>query len=1056
MENTTQFPQPKTYGPLGSLPIIDKDKPLQSFMKLARELGPIFQFQFPGRITTFVSSAALAKEICDETRFDKKVGPALQKVRAFGGDGLFTSETKEPNWKKAHNILLPSFSQQAMKGYHAKMVDLAAQLIQKWARLNPADEIDVPEDMTRLTLDTIGLCGFNYRFNSFYRETTHPFVNSMVRALDEAMSQTQRLGIQDKLMIKSKKQFREDIQYMFSLVDELIADRKQNGDHGEDDLLSHMLKGVDPETGASLDDENIRFQIITFLIAGHETTSGLLSFAIYFLMNNRDKLKKAQQEVDEVLGDDVPDYKQVKKLKYVRMVLNETLRLWPTAPSFSVYAKEDTMLDGKYNVKKDDVFSLLIPELHRDPSVWGDDVESFIPERFEDLESIPYHAYKPFGNGQRACIGQQFALHEATLVLGMVLQHFDLIDHEKYQLEVKETLTLKPDGLTMRVSPRKKALSFTVASSEPKSPEKGAAVSPTESVHGTPLLVLFGSNMGTAEGIARDLAETGKRQGFHAEVAPLNEYTDRLPQEGAVLIVTASYNGNPPDNAGDFVSWLKESHDGTLDGVHYAVFGCGDRNWANTYQRIPIFIDERLEQKGAVRLTETGYGDASDDFEGDYEKWTEALWPNLAEALNIEVNKNDREVSSITMNFVSDVSGTPLARTHHAFTSIVKRNTELQHEDSGRSTRHIELTLPEGIHYQEGDHLGVLPQNPAELVERVLSRFNLNGQDFVNLTGDSGKAAHLPTGKPVKLEELLSNHVEFQEPATRSQIRALATHTVCPPHVKELEDLLLDNTYKQEILNKRITMLDLIEKYLACEIPFERFLALLPPLKARYYSISSSPLHNEGEASITVSVVRGEALSGNGEYKGIASNYLAERSQGDKIACFINTPQSNFQLPKQTGKPIIMIGPGTGIAPFRGFIQSRRALKEKGETLGTAHLYFGCRNPEHDFLYQEELVQAEHEGLVTLHTAYSRCPGQEKTYVQNRLAENAHDILPLLKEEGGHLYICGDGSKMAPDVERTIIDSYMHIYQTQREEATEWLQSLEENGRYAKDVWAGA
>jgi cytochrome P450/NADPH-cytochrome P450 reductase len=298
--------------------------------------------------------------------------------------------------------------------------------------------------------------------------------------------------------------------------------------------------------------------------------------------------------------------------------------------------------------------------------------------------------------------------------------------------------------------------------------------------------------------------------------------------------------------------------------------------------------------------------------------------------------------------------------------------------------------------------------------------------------------------------------VEFQEPATRSQIRALATHTVCPPHVKELEDLLLDSTYKQEILNKRITMLDLIEKYLACEIPFERFLALLPPLKARYYSISSSPLHNEGEASITVSVVRGEALSGNGEYKGIASNYLAERSLGDKVACFINTPQSNFQLPKETGKPIIMIGPGTGIAPFRGFIQTRRALKEKGETLGTAHLYFGCRNPEHDFLYQEELVQAEQEGLVTLHTAYSRCPGQEKTYVQNRLAENAHDILPLLKEEGGHLYICGDGSKMAPDVERTIIDSYMHIYQTQREEATEWLQSLEENGRYAKDVWAGA
>ncbi|MDT9027134.1 bifunctional cytochrome P450/NADPH--P450 reductase [Rossellomorea yichunensis] len=1055
MTNSNQLPQPKTYGPLGSLPVIDKDKPLQSYMKLARELGPIFQFQFPGRISTFVSSASLAEEICDETRFDKKVGPALQKVRAFGGDGLFTSETTENNWKKAHNILLPSFSQQAMKGYHAKMIDLATQLIQKWDRLNPADEIDVPEDMTRLTLDTIGLCGFNYRFNSFYRENAHPFVDSMVRAMDEAMSQTQRLGVQDKLMVKSKKQFKEDIQYMFNLVDELIAKRKQNGDQGEDDLLSHMLKGTDPETGEALDDENIRYQIITFLIAGHETTSGLLSFTLYFLMNNPEKLKKAQQEVDEVLGDDVPDYKQVKKLKYIRMVLNEALRLWPTAPAFSVYAKEDTTLNGQYKVNKDDVFTLIIPELHRDPSVWGDDVESFIPERFEDPSSIPYHAYKPFGNGQRACIGQQFALHEATLVLGMVLQHFDLIDHKEYQLEVKETLTLKPDGLTMRVSPRKPVVSFTAASSEEVKSEKKAAQASLESTHGTPLYILFGSNMGTAEGIARDLAETGRQQGFIAEVAPLNDYTSGLPTEGAVLIVSASYNGNPPDNADAFVSWLSETEEGTLNDVRYAVFGCGDHNWATTYQRIPTFIDEQMEQKGAHRLSNTGHGDASDDFEGDYEKWSEALWPNLAKELNIELHPNGEESSSITMNFVSDVSDTPLARTHHAFTSVVSRNIELQHVESGRNTRHLELTLPEGVDYQEGDHIGVLPRNPSSLVERVLSRFNLNGQDYVQLTGDPGKAVHLPTENPVNLKELLSNYVEFQEPATRSQIRALASHTVCPPHVLELEELLEDGTYKREILSKRITMLDLVEKYLACEIPFEGFLLLLPALKARYYSISSSPLYKEGEASITVSVVRGEAWSGNGEYKGIASNYLAERSEGDKIACFISTPQSNFQLPDATETPIVMIGPGTGIAPFRGFIQARRILKEKGETLGAAHLYFGCRNPEHDFLYQAELEKAEQDGIVTLHTAFSRCPGKEKTYVQHRLAESAEDILPLLKD-GGRLYICGDGGKMAPDVERTLVECYMHFYQTTKEEADAWLGSLEEDGRYAKDVWAGA
>lgn len=929
MTTKTTIPEPKTYGPLGSLPLINKDKPVQSYMQLAEEMGPIFTFQFPTRTATFISGASLAAEVSDQSRFDKKVGEVLQKVRAFGGDGLFTSETDERNWQKAHNILLPSFSQQAMKNYHTKMVDLGTQLVQKWARLNPDEEIDVAEDMTRLTLDTIGLCGFNFRFNSFYRENNHEFINAMVRAMDEAMSQSQRLGVQDKLMVRSKKQFREDIDYMFSLVDDLIADRRENGDGEEGDLLALMLKGKDPDTGEALDDENIRFQIITFLIAGHETTSGLLSFALYYLMNNPDKLEKAQEEVDRVVGDAVPDYKQVKQLKYIRMILNETLRLWPTAPAFSLYAKEDTTIGEGIDVQKGDVFTLLLPELHRDKSVWGEDVESFIPERFEDPSAIPQHAYKPFGNGQRACIGQQFSLHEATLVLGMLVQHFDFIDHENYELDVKETLTLKPDGFKMKVKQRKEAMSFAMQAPEPEQKQSRAPVA-VENAHGTPLLVLYGSNLGTAEGIARDLAETGRQQGFHAEVAPLNEYVDELPEQGAVLIVSASYNGNPPDNADKFVEWLNQVDEGALAGVDYAVFGCGDRNWANTYQRVPSMLDEQMAAKGANRITEAGSGDASDDFEGDFEKWEATLWEPLSEAMGIELQESKEENSSLSLDFVSGVSDTPVARTHHAFTAIINRNVELQHEESGRSTRHLELMLPDGVSYQEGDHLGVLPQNRDEMVDRVLERFSLKGEDHVLLTESSGKAAHLPTDKPVKLKELLSSYVELQEPATRSQIRALAKYTVCPPHVTELEQLLEDDTYKREVLRKRMTMFDLVEHYMACEIPFERFIALLPPLKARYYSISSSPKYRERETSITVSVVRDAAWNGKEEYKGVASNYLATREFGDKVACFINTPQSNFQLPENPETPMVLIGPGTGVAPFRGFIQARRELKKQG------------------------------------------------------------------------------------------------------------------------------
>ncbi|MCY8721630.1 cytochrome P450, partial [Bacillus sp. S10C12M] len=219
--------------------------------------------------------------------------------------------------------------------------------------------IDVADDMTRLTLDTIGLCGFNYRFNSFYRDSQHPFITSMLRALKEAMNQSKRLGLQDKVMVKTKLQFQKDIDVMNDLVDRMIAERKANPDEDIKDLLSLMLYAKDPVTGETLDDENIRYQIITFLIAGHETTSGLLSFAIYCLLAHPEKLKKAQEEADRVLTD-TPEYKQIQQLKYIRMVLNETLRLYPTAPAFSLYAKEDTVLGGEYPISKGQPVTVLI------------------------------------------------------------------------------------------------------------------------------------------------------------------------------------------------------------------------------------------------------------------------------------------------------------------------------------------------------------------------------------------------------------------------------------------------------------------------------------------------------------------------------------------------------------------------------------------------------------------------------------------------------------------------------------------------------------------------
>ncbi|WP_082096646.1 bifunctional cytochrome P450/NADPH--P450 reductase [Paenibacillus wulumuqiensis] len=1049
------IPQPKTFGPLGNLPLIDAEHPVESVMKLLDEHGPLIRLGFPDREEIYTSDPNLVKELSDESKFDKNVWSPLQRVRPFAGDGLFTSWTDEPNWGKAHRLLMPSFSQRAMQDYHDKMVDIAVQLVQKWSRLNRDELVEVSDDMTRLTLDTIGLCAFNYRFNSFYSKEAHPFVESMVEALDEAMNQGHRLEIQNKLALHKKREFQKNIDYMFEVADGLIQQRKENGDHGENDLLSRMLSGIDPETGDKLPDENIRYQMITFLIAGHETTSGLLSFALYFLLNNPDKLEKARAEVDRVLADPVPGYKQVRDLKYIRMILREALRLWPTAPAFSRMAREDTMLAGKYPLQKGQSVNIISPSLHRNREVWGDNAEAFIPERFEDESQIPEHAYKPFGHGMRACIGQQFAMYEATLVLGMLVKHFEFEDAENYQLHIRETLTLKPDGFRMKVHPRTARVAVAIPGTEATEQQVEPEVSKAVQKHDTPLLALYGSNLGTSEAVARELEEGGKTYGFQTAAAPLDDYAGNLPQDGVLMIVASSYNGQPTGNAEKFVSWLQNADDHSCQGVKYVVFGCGDHNWASTYQRIPKLIDELLEQKGAERIFRRGEGDASGDFEMQLDEWRSELWPELFKIFNVDINEQElKKENAIQVQFVNSPVGSPLVRSYNALECEVLEAYELQQPDSGRSTLHLDIALPHGETYHEGDHMGIIPRNPQSLVQRVLRRFRMDGGERIRITGKGSSAAYLPLDRPVSIMELLTLSVELQDVATRAQIRAMADNNQCPPHRKELEALLDNETYHREILQKRVTLLDLMEDYMSCEMSFEQFLGLLPALKPRYYSISSSPAVQPGRASITVSVVAGPARSGKGEFYGIATSYLSAVKKGDTVLMFIRSPRSGFDLPQDPQTPIIMVGPGTGVAPFRGFLQARHHMKQQGTALGEARLYFGCRTPDKDYLYRNELERYADEGIVKLYTAFSRQEPDHKQYVQDMMREHAEELISLIGQ-GAKLYICGDGNKMAPDVEKALQEMYSEVHQVSAEQAEQWLGELQQNGHYVKDVWTG-
>src|ERR1700721_760583 len=526
------IPQPPTKPVVGNMLSLDSTAPVQYLARLARELGPIFWLDMMGAPVAFVAGHDLVDELSDEKRFDKAVRGPLRRVRAIGGDGLFPADTDEPNWSKAHNILLQPFGNRAMQSYHPSMVDIAEQLVKKWERLNADEEIDVVHDMTALTLDTIGLCGFDYRFNSFYRRDYHPFVASLVRSLETIMM-IRGLPLENLWMQKRRRDMANDVEFMKKMGDEIVAQRRRKAPAADDkkDMLAAMMTGVDRATGAQLDDVNIRYQINTFLIAGHETTSGLLSCTLYALLKHPDVLKKAYEEVDRVLGPDTdarPTYQQVTQLTYITQILKEALRLWPPAPAYGISPLSDQTIGGKYKLRKNTFIPVLVLALHPAPGVWGPNPDAFDPENFsrEAEAARPVNAWKPFGNGQRACIGRGFAMHEAALGIGMILQRFKLLDVNRYQMQLKETLTIKPDGFKIKVRPRSEkdrgahdgpAMAATASSATP-APRARARPG-----HNTPLLGLSGSNLGTAEELATRVADLGEVNGFATRLAPLHD-----------------------------------------------------------------------------------------------------------------------------------------------------------------------------------------------------------------------------------------------------------------------------------------------------------------------------------------------------------------------------------------------------------------------------------------------------------------------------------------------------------------------------------------------------
>lgn len=460
----TPIPHPRFRLPiLGDLLTIDFAKPTQGLAVETRKLGSgIFEQRIFKVPVIVLADTALIADVNNEDLWEKYLGHSLYKLRSVAGDGLFTAYNDEPNWRKAHNILLPAFTKTAMLNYHDSMTGTVQELLDTW-KTQGANQpwIDIASEANRLTIEIIARAGLGYSFAKLSDRTANPFIAAVLRELAYANRRTDAIPFYEKLFgAKRKTQHYADKAYVRQQVVDSIDARRRNPDaSNRTDMLDIMLHTTDPETGEQLDNDNIVNQILTLLVAGSETSANAIAFALHYLSAHPGIAAQAQAEIDQRWpGSDFPNiqFDDIAKLRYVRRVVDETLRLWPVAPGYFRRARHDTTIgNGKYPFKAGDWVFVLLVAAHRDPA-WGSDANEFNPDRFlpENLRTLPPYTYKPFGTGPRACMGRQFALHEIVLTLAAILHQYDLQPRPGYHLKVSETLTLKPAGLHLRLHRR--------------------------------------------------------------------------------------------------------------------------------------------------------------------------------------------------------------------------------------------------------------------------------------------------------------------------------------------------------------------------------------------------------------------------------------------------------------------------------------------------------------------------------------------------------------------------------------------------------------------------
>ncbi len=583
----------------------------------------------------------------------------------------------------------------------------------------------------------------------------------------------------------------------------------------------------------------------------------------------------------------------------------------------------------------------------------------------------------------------------------------------------------------------------------------GGGAPPALPAPARPLLILFGSQTGSAEGLAKATAKDAEQRGFAPRLVGMEKHEGvEWASTARVLVITSTYgDGEPPDNATGFWSFLTSDSAPRLERTLFSVLALGDTNYP-AFCEFGKKCDERLEALGARRIQPRS--DCDVDYEAAAKAWREAVFTALASGDAPVAAISDRPAlgaDSGAENTAESGRRPPLQTEGYSrknpFPARLLANRLLNAAGSAKEVRHYEISLAgSGLAYEAGDALGVLPANCPALVSDLL----------VALACDGEEAVGTPDGGETSLRMALLHHYDISKPCT--DLLKLAAARSADAEFCGLLDAGRRDDLKQWLYGREV--IDVLAR-LNAPLAAAEFLAVLKKLQPRLYSISSSPKAHPGEVHLTVAAVRYDAHDRS--RKGICSTFLADRARlaqavaagavapeldGEEptpVPVFVQTSHG-FRLPADTDRPVIMVGPGTGIAPFRAFLEERRATGARGRNW----LFFGDQRRATDYLYEDELEAMRADGhLARLDLAFSRDQA-EKIYVQTRMLEAAPELWSWL-EAGAHFYVCGDASRMAKDVDAALHTVCETAGGLSKEAAAEYVARLRSDKRYQRDVY---